>query len=308
MPPTAFLTATRVEKPPVLDARMDESVWARAQVANHFVHCAKLARTRTVTRVLYDEKHLYLGFVCFEPKINALKAGDWGPDGPVWRDHCLEFFIDPETAGQRYYHFAVNSKGVIYDADQKDKSWNANGTAAVWIGSDRWQVVMAVPCASLGLERLVEGGKLGINFCRTNIDLRDPDTRHSAWADYFEGYHEPERFGRLGFALAPPRIELVTLGQRVVGPNRAVLSLKNVDTSDRRLRMEVALSGAMAEQREINLAPGMDVETTFDYEIHSEEETVNMVISVFDLIAGKEALLWRSANLPARVPENDRAG
>ena len=74
---TRTINATWVDTPPVIDGKLTDSVWQRAQIATNFFRAKEgdiqLAQLNTEAKVLYDENTLYIGVHCEEPDMNSLR-------------------------------------------------------------------------------------------------------------------------------------------------------------------------------------------------------------------------------------------
>ncbi|MFQ5468463.1 MAG: carbohydrate-binding family 9-like protein, partial [Kiloniellaceae bacterium] len=127
--------ATRAAGPLTIDGRLDEAAWADAPPANLSGHTGRPAASPTTVRVLYDDEYLYVGFVCHEAQLAALVGNTTAHDGDIWRDDCVEVFLDP--GGPSYYHFLVNCRGVTGEeattGGERDVAWTAAWTAATTV-------------------------------------------------------------------------------------------------------------------------------------------------------------------------------
>ena len=122
--------APRAETRIVIDGKLDEPCWAVApgcelSIKKH-ADCH-----RTVTRLVWDEKGIYAGVVCYQDNIDTLKAQIISRDGgAVWADDSSELFFSPRLSAINYYKFDVNSLGVFGDNYKEDAAqhhweWNA---------------------------------------------------------------------------------------------------------------------------------------------------------------------------------------
>jgi hypothetical protein len=129
--------AVPAEGKPVLDGRLEEPCWQRAPVfwlrtpPTSRVMTHNVAETATAVSMAYDEAGLYLGIVCSQKNLAALKATVTARDGgAVWQDDSVELFISPLISKINYYKFDVNSLGVFSDIYRHDAAltyprWNA---------------------------------------------------------------------------------------------------------------------------------------------------------------------------------------
>jgi hypothetical protein len=210
------LIAPKTPTPPTLDGKLDDGVWQSAATAQPFYLLngnGVTVKEQTTVYVAYDDRQLYLAFVCAESKPDALKRTRTRDGEPVFLDDAVEIFIDPQHNHQTYHHLVVNANGARYTAKTSARGlntdWRGNNpfgvgqvqwTAKTSIGSDRWIAEIALPLAELG-ERPRAGKVWGINFTR---ERRAEGEEFSTWA-YLDGktFHAPQQFGHLVFAAEP---------------------------------------------------------------------------------------------------------
>ncbi len=207
------LIAPKTTTPPTLDGKLDDAVWQSAAIAQPFYLLnggGALVKEQTTVYAAYDDKQLYLAFVCAESKPDAIKRTRTRDGEPVFLDDAVEVFVDPPHNHQTYYHLVVNANGARYTARTSARGLNTDwrGTnpfgagelrwmAKVSLSSDRWVAELALPLAELA-ERPRAGTVWGINFTR---ERRAEGEEFSTWA-YLEGktFHAPQQFGHLIFA------------------------------------------------------------------------------------------------------------
>ena len=196
------MTGARCETPPVIDGRLDEAAWKQAPVSTPFYNISgapRPATQQTEARLLFDDRALYLGFVCHEDRMNDLKTSCTRHDDAVWEDDCIEVFIDALRSRTNYDHFVVSVPGVRFEervaGGVKNSEWNGEWTAAAQKGEKGWSVEVAIPFATLGIGRPARrlGARLGINLAREET----PHKEVSAWALTFGSFHQPAMFGEL---------------------------------------------------------------------------------------------------------------
>ncbi len=196
---TRVYEATRVEQPPVIDGRLDDPCWQGAPKADSFVRIMKgpAEIQQTLFQVAWDDANLYIAVTCLEPNPEAIKAEMRANDvSAVMGDDAVEIFLHPRLDEPTYYQLAANSLGTRYDGRAFDSSWNADWQAAATVGADAWYLECAVSFASLGVYA-APGAMWGLNVNRDR--LAGGDTEWSGWSDTMDGFHVPERFGRLVF-------------------------------------------------------------------------------------------------------------
>jgi hypothetical protein len=218
--PLPVVSVPRMKSPPKIDGLVGEEEWQDAGIAHPFYEHQTGAimpeEFDTKAFVGYDDRALYIAFICREPSLERIKAAKWARDSDgVWRDESVEVFIaDPENPN-RYAHVVVNAVGAVYDELVFDTSWNADLQVATHVGKREWSCEMAISWDSLPFEakQVLKGKGLRLNFCR-NRNLIGENPSHWAWSPTFGWFHTPERFGfgRLEdtdvfvAAITPPRL------------------------------------------------------------------------------------------------------
>lgn len=196
MVPVPVATAGLTDAPPALDGALDDACWQSAAVLGSFVKldASQLASPQTEARVCWDAANLYLGVRCEEPNMKALKMQMTARDDAVWRDDCVELFLDTNLDRASYYHFAINALGTVMDEARPGTiEWNANVRAAGARGEDAWMIEVAIPLADLGGAQ--PGDRWGLNVCRER--QAGGSNELSAWSPTYGQFLVPERFGEL---------------------------------------------------------------------------------------------------------------
>lgn len=132
-------------------------------------------------------------------------------DGELWRDDCVEVFLDTEGAGRRYVEIQVNPAGIVSDAlvtwslaidFQAAARWDAANLAATTTrDSAGWSATVRIPWGDLGMAGPpAPGASFRANFCRVDRDRREPPVyRYEAWSATRGWFHRPLRFGIVEF-------------------------------------------------------------------------------------------------------------
>jgi hypothetical protein len=108
----ARYTAYRISNPIRIDGKLDEAFWQRAPKSPRFVDILTGAPTLHDTRaaVVWDDEHLYIGFLIEEPQVRAKYTNR---NDPIYYDNDVEVFIAGRDA---YYEFEVNAFNTVYEA------------------------------------------------------------------------------------------------------------------------------------------------------------------------------------------------
>ena len=151
------------------------------------------------------------------------------PQGPVWKDSCVEFFVQPaEAAG--HFNFEVNAGGALHASYIVDPRRLPEGGYADWAplppewmarvavrtslprvvdpplpGPLDWCAEIAVPLALLAAVSGAPCGPRAGDEWRGNLfhcGDETPSPRWGAWSGVGErlDFHQPARFGVLRFA------------------------------------------------------------------------------------------------------------
>lgn len=212
-PPGApFVTCGRAAQPPTLDGRLDDPCWEEGIECTSFqlTEGRGLAREQTGSWISWDDRNLYVAFLCREvyldPKLNQLhrfRSDVDSRDGSVWLDDSVEVFLKPHGQ-EKVYHVIANSRGTVFDqADNTGpRSWDGPIRVAARTSEGQWATEIAIPLASLGASRPASGQVWRANFCRA----RKPVQEFSSWAPVPRAFYTPSAFGYLAFAARTPRI------------------------------------------------------------------------------------------------------
>lgn len=199
--PTA--TATRISDPVVLDGRLDEPVWQLADTIGNFIQSQPArgypATERTVVRLLYDDRALYVGAELFDSEPDNLVVSTLEKDFPGQSTRDVDIFsftLDPFHDRKNSFIYLVNPLGALRDGqtfdDSRSVDFNWDGVVEVktTIHERGWTVEMAIPWSSLRYDPALDEQTWGVNFLRrvrrknedsywAPMDRRDPVHRMS---------------------------------------------------------------------------------------------------------------------------------
>ena len=204
--PAPTISITKAQNTLTLDGHLDESEWAKAEIAtNFFIQSpidGKPASKVTEVKLSFTDQHLFIGAKCFDDDdyiIQTLKRDNFGDSDE------FAVLIDPVGEKATGFGFGVNAMGalteVLISNDDVDDSWNNKWDAKVQRFSDYWTVEIAIPFRTL---RYKSGKKeWGINFGRV-----DPGTNEvSVWSPVPRQFDFTELafFGTLNWDNAPQK-------------------------------------------------------------------------------------------------------
>jgi cellulose/xylan binding protein with CBM9 domain len=207
----------RASGPMAIDGVLAESAWDRAEKAAPFVRSldGKPAAAATEARLLWDDDHLYVAFLCEDANVSGAFFKD---DEKLYTSNVVEIFVNPSGDGLHYDEIEVAPTNALFDASFSggprqgmDLSWSSRARHAVHVDGtlndprdvDRgWTVELAIPFASLtGMPkpRPQRGDRWRFNLYRLRQGPGQPG-EGQAWSPPMRGdFHALDRFATLRF-------------------------------------------------------------------------------------------------------------
>jgi hypothetical protein len=151
--PNTVAVAVRALKPPAIDGRADDAIWATAQVIEGFRVFDPSEdgepRFKTEARVAYDERNLYVIVRAYDPHPDSIRALLARRDARTASDE-IKVFIDSYHDKRSGFEFGVNPAGVkrdiaIFNDSEEDNSWDAVWDASARIDSLGWVAEFRIP-------------------------------------------------------------------------------------------------------------------------------------------------------------------
>ncbi len=181
-------------KSPVIDGSLDDSTWGDAFSDELMLNRGR-GKISQFTKIFvgWNKENLYIAFHCLESNMERIIAQKRERDSKVYRDDCVEIFLDPGRDGQQVHHLITNTLGTKFDElekGQKSKEWNPEWEVAIRKGKDFWNAEVSIPFSSLGIYPK-KGDLWGMNLCREEKPLSED----SAWSPTERGFGTPEKFG-----------------------------------------------------------------------------------------------------------------
>lgn len=182
------LNVRRSIGPIVLDGRLDEAAWDKADTVSNFwqffPYDTIRAGARTRVRVLFDAEFLYIAAECYQPRryvVTSLKR-----DFARGQSDLFEVNIDPFGDKLNGFNFAaspygVQREGLITNGQEFATDWDNKWYVRVGNAADRYTVEMAIPFKTLRYKQRQTGDGPDvwlINFIRSDIARNE----QSAWA------------------------------------------------------------------------------------------------------------------------------
>lgn len=148
------LLVQRVGEEPVVDGKLDEPFWKRAQEVP-FIRAydkdKKEPTYATTVQAVWTADAVTFGFRMKEPTPERIERGIKGHDDSMaWWDDNIELLFDVtgKNLGE-FYHFIINANDAVADAKGKDFSWNIDGMKSrSHVGKDFWSLEVRLPFKS----------------------------------------------------------------------------------------------------------------------------------------------------------------
>ena len=202
-PPAAFECRWADEAPRV-DGDPGDPAWKHAETISAF-HLpwlgdkARMGRTATAARLLWDREYLYF---LAEMEDSHIVAEITGQDGPLWKNDVFEIFLRPEAGKPGYYEFLLSPNGSRFDAfyprhdaeslEKGPKTGTFQWEAKAKVGKPGWIVEGRIPWTDFRRTggRPVTDETWGLNLCRFDY--------HKDWAEPELSCVAPIRKRRIG--------------------------------------------------------------------------------------------------------------
>ncbi len=221
----------KFETAPTIDGKLDEEVWKKAAQFKDFVQTEPGDRIppskETIAYMGYDEKHLYIAFMCFdEPdKIRASVA----KRDRVGGEDYVGVFLDTYNDQRRAYILQFNPFGIQGDGIKTAGDFRSDFSVDIIMESkgviltNGWSVEVKIPFKSLRYEA-GKGKFWGVDFWR-RIDRLNREI--VGWQPIVRGVPELQQLGRITgldeikterTLEITPSITLSETGERVESP------------------------------------------------------------------------------------------
>lgn len=208
-------SAPKAPKPPVIDGKLDDQVWALAkEVTLTRSFDGAPTQRKTTFRVLWDDTNLYVAFHSEDPDL-------WGTlmkkDDPIYNEDVVEVFIDADGNGATYNELQVSPHNVNFDASfvarrsdlAEAMKWESDMKTAVFLKGtldddqpdEFWDAEMQIPIAKLNSVPHVppqKGDRWRFNAYRLEHMARRTNIEGQSFSPLFVGdFHALPRFGWL---------------------------------------------------------------------------------------------------------------
>lgn len=171
---TRELFAERITDPVIINGKLDEASWQRADAAEGFTihepYNGQKASQPTRVMVLFDDYAIYIGARLFDSSADSIfREMGQRDNSDRLRSDAFSVFLSTYNDGINFLQFTVSASGVQTDikitSNRDDRNWNAVWKSAVSFDEKGWSVEMEIPYSALRFANTPEQ-VWGINFSR----------------------------------------------------------------------------------------------------------------------------------------------
>ena len=163
----------RINTPPVIDGKIDEAIWQRAEVLTEF-HQTRPGNGAppsdpTEVYLLYDDNAIYVAARMYDSEPHRISAPTVRHGEGLGRDDRIVIIFDPYHTGRGAFRFETNANGIRHDAlydsvSSFESAWTAIYESAASYFDEGWEAEMAIPFKSLSFDPNID--TWGFNFGR----------------------------------------------------------------------------------------------------------------------------------------------
>ncbi|NOX37625.1 MAG: carbohydrate binding family 9 domain-containing protein [Calditrichaeota bacterium] len=142
-----------------LDGILDEPAWQRADAITHLTmvepHEGAEPTFQTIVKVLADERHIYLGIMCYDPQPDKIVVYSRIRDSYLRSEDWIKFVLDTNRDQRTGFIFGVNPAGTRYDAlvanfgEGENRNWDGIWDARTQMTREGWSVEIVIPIHTL---------------------------------------------------------------------------------------------------------------------------------------------------------------
>jgi hypothetical protein len=232
-PPAGTVHVPRATGPIAIDGVASEPSWATAAISPELVTAEGSADPigKAIARLTWDDDYLYVFVSITDSDVRSEYKNH---DDPMWKQDCIELFIDADANRRGYIELQVNPNNATFDkwyattrAQPGDESWDSGMQTAVKLrgttepgDTDQgWDVEIAIPWQAVrGRDDAMAvhlppqiGDRWRLNLVRVDVKTGDKNPQASSWNRISSAdFHALDRMLTAIFAdgsgsIAPPR-------------------------------------------------------------------------------------------------------
>ena len=179
------LEAIRITEAPIIDGKLNEAIWEKADIAKDFVMLRpgdgdpEPENQKTEVRILYSDQAIFIGATLYDSKPEGIMRQLSERDNFGTSDF-FAISISPNNDGQNAYEFFVSAGATQMDAqvspsNGEDFSWSEVWFSEVSFDKEGWVVEMKIPYSALRFAK-EEEPIWGLNFHRRIESSREQYT------------------------------------------------------------------------------------------------------------------------------------
>jgi hypothetical protein len=129
--PARRAAASRTSQPPIIDGQLDEAVWQQATAITDFTQTepneGQAATEPTEVRILYDDRMLYIGVMCYDSDPQHMVTTDSRRDSSLSGQDAFQVILDTYHDRQNGFLFGTTPVGLQYDAQVRNEGETIRG-------------------------------------------------------------------------------------------------------------------------------------------------------------------------------------
>lgn len=189
------LRAQRINSSPKIDGLLEEEIWQKAPAADNFIQKqpeeGKPATEKTEVRIIYNDKNIYIGIMCYDSEPTKIIANEKRRDSDnIYDNDHFQIMLDTFHDHRNGYIFVINPLGAKLDLQVRKEgksegghhianpniniSWDGVWEVKTAIHEKGWSAEIEIPLVTLRFNENPENG-WGINFLR-NIRRKNEES------------------------------------------------------------------------------------------------------------------------------------
>lgn len=166
------ITASRISENIVIDGKLDDAVWANAEIATDFINWQPLAgatpSNKTEVKIVYDDRAVYIGAYMHNASRDEIKT-ELAERDNIGNTDWFGFVLDTYGNGNDGSEFIISATGVQFDAkvssNGEDENWNEVWYSAVQLTDKGWYAELKIPYSAIRFPK-AEDQSWRVNFMR----------------------------------------------------------------------------------------------------------------------------------------------
>jgi len=160
--PLKEASALKINESIKIDGALSEAAWQKALDLTDFIQFepgrGKPATLKTIAKILYDDKYIFFGFLCYDPETALLAASQSKRDSDLRIDDSVAVCLDTFHDRRNCYFFMTNLLGTQYDGRIAENGLTTDATwDGVWKSAGQktefgWSAEIAIELSSLKYE------------------------------------------------------------------------------------------------------------------------------------------------------------